>query len=99
MATTVISSMIYVPWLQLIAKISDSGHMLPEGPGIAFKYTDLPVFLLNSEYKYSGKFSKILKKLDFVHTIYGDLGVIAKYNYHYSVGKVGKLTFFSLLDS
>ena len=52
MATTVISSMIYVPWLQLTAKISDSGHMLPEGPGIAFKYTDLPVFLLNSEYKY-----------------------------------------------
>ena len=29
----------------------------------------------------------------------GDLGVIAKCKYHYSVGKVGKLTFFSLLDA
>ena len=29
----------------------------------------------------------------------GDLGVITKCKYHYSIGKVGKLTFFSLLDS
>ena len=29
----------------------------------------------------------------------GDLGVIMRYKYHYSVGKVGKLTFFSLLDA
>ena len=29
----------------------------------------------------------------------GDLGVITRYKYHYNVGKVGKLTFFSLLDT
>ena len=29
----------------------------------------------------------------------GDLDVIAKYKYHYNVEKVGKLTFFSLLDA
>ena len=29
----------------------------------------------------------------------GDLGFITRYKYHYSVGKVGKLTFFSLLDT
>ena len=34
-----------------------------------------------------------------VSTKIGDLGVITKCKYHYSIGKVGKLTFFSLLDS
>ena len=29
----------------------------------------------------------------------GDLGIIAKYKYHYSVGEMGKLTFFSLLHA
>ena len=29
----------------------------------------------------------------------GDLGVIAKCKYHYSIGKIGKLTFFCLLDA
>ena len=35
----------------------------------------------------------------FVDTKIGDLGVTTRYKYHYSVGKVGKLTFFSLLDA
>ena len=30
---------------------------------------------------------------------YGDLGVIARCKYHYSVGKVGKRTFFGLLGA
>ena len=29
----------------------------------------------------------------------GDLGALAKCKYHFSVGKVGKLTFFSLFDT
>ena len=40
---------------------------------IASKYTDLPVFLPNSEHKYWQKL-KNTEKLDFVHTVYMEPG-------------------------
>ena len=44
---------------------------------IASKYTDLPVFLLNSVHKYWQNFKNTEKLEDFVHTIYMEL--IVKY--------------------
>ena len=42
-------------------------------PNIASKYTDLPVFILNSEHKYWQNFKNTEKIEDFVHTIYMEL--------------------------